>query len=63
MIGIILASLILNVYPIIYVVMLRTHLEILRQRIIDLRSDLDKGDDQHYEELVGCVRDHKLIVE
>jgi len=63
MIGIILANLILDVYPIIYVVMLRTHLELLRQRVIDLRSDLDKGDDQHYKELVGCVKDHKRIVE
>ncbi|XP_017055736.1 odorant receptor 85a [Drosophila ficusphila] len=63
MAGIILANLILDVYPIIYVVILRTHLELLSQRVKNLRSDPDKDDDQHYAELTECVKDHKLIVE
>ncbi|KMZ04908.1 odorant receptor 85a [Drosophila simulans] len=63
MAGIILANLILDVYPIIYVVVLRIHMELLSERIKKLRTDVEKGDDQHYAELVECVKDHKLIVE
>lgn len=63
MAGIILANLILDVYPIIYVVVLRIHMELLSERIKTLRTDVEKGDDQHYAELVECVKDHKLIVE
>ncbi|XP_017036959.1 odorant receptor 85a [Drosophila kikkawai] len=61
--GVIMANLILDVYPIIYVVVLRTHMGLLTQRIKELRSDVDKGEDQHLKELVECVKDHKLIVE
>ncbi|KAH8284216.1 hypothetical protein KR054_012478, partial [Drosophila jambulina] len=63
MAGIIMANLILDVYPIIYVMVLRTHLGLLSQRIKELRSDVEKSEDQHYAELVECVKDHKLIVE
>ncbi|XP_017124134.1 odorant receptor 85a [Drosophila elegans] len=56
-------NLILDVYPVLFVVTLRTHTELLRQRINDLRSDPDKPDEQHYVELTDCIKDHKLIVE
>uniref|UniRef100_A0A6P4FPB2 Odorant receptor n=1 Tax=Drosophila rhopaloa TaxID=1041015 RepID=A0A6P4FPB2_DRORH len=61
--GLILSNILLDVYPIVYVFTLRTHLELLAQRVKNLRRDPDKSEDQNYAELVDCVKDHKLIVE
>ncbi|KAH8278849.1 hypothetical protein KR018_010315, partial [Drosophila ironensis] len=61
--GIIFGNLVLDVYAILYVIVMQGHLKALIERIKVLRSDSEKSDDQDYEELVACVKDHKLIVE
>ncbi|XP_030081002.1 odorant receptor 42b [Drosophila hydei] len=52
-----------DTYPLIYTLILRTHLDILRERIRNLRTDPAITDDENYEALVNCVIDHKLIIE
>uniref|UniRef100_A0A6P4FA58 Odorant receptor n=1 Tax=Drosophila rhopaloa TaxID=1041015 RepID=A0A6P4FA58_DRORH len=61
--GLILSNLVLDVYPIVYVFTLRTHLGLLDQRVKNLRRDPDNNEDQNYAELLDCVKDHKMIVE
>ncbi|XP_070137714.1 odorant receptor 85a-like [Drosophila bipectinata] len=48
-----------DVYPIVYVVVLRTHIDLLKRRIENLRSDPDKSEDENYDELVKCVKAHR----
>ncbi|KAH8383964.1 hypothetical protein KR009_011458, partial [Drosophila setifemur] len=57
------AHAIFDVYPVVCVIILRTHINLLKRRIENLRSDLEKSDDQHYSELVECVKDYQLIIE
>ncbi|XP_030560583.1 odorant receptor 42b [Drosophila novamexicana] len=52
-----------DIYPIIYALLLRTHLDILRERIRKLRTDDTMTENEHYEALVKCVIDHKMILD
>ncbi|KAH8383965.1 hypothetical protein KR009_011478 [Drosophila setifemur] len=61
--GMVMANMIIDVYPVVCVIILRTHINLLKLRIENLRSDLEKSDDQHYSELVECVKDYQLIIE
>jgi len=51
-----------DTYPLIYTLILRAHLDMLRERIRRLRSDETLSEDESYEELVKCVMDHKMIM-
>ncbi|KAH8350320.1 hypothetical protein KR084_008892, partial [Drosophila pseudotakahashii] len=51
-----------DTYPLIYTLILRAHLDMLRERIRRLRSDETLSEAESYEELVKCVMDHKLIL-
>ncbi|KAH8316025.1 hypothetical protein KR074_007649 [Drosophila pseudoananassae] len=61
--GILTINLVADVYPIMYVMILRTHIHLLKQRIENLRSDPEKSEDENYDELVKCVKAHRLIIE
>ncbi|KAH8277095.1 hypothetical protein KR026_005191 [Drosophila bipectinata] len=61
--GILLTNIVTDVYPIVYVVVLRTHIDLLKRRIENLRSDPDRSEDENYDELVKCVKAHRLIIE
>lgn len=52
-----------DTYPLVYTLILRTHLDILKERIRKLRTDDNMTEEQNYQELVNCVLDHKLILE
>ncbi|XP_002073387.3 odorant receptor 85a [Drosophila willistoni] len=55
-------NLITDVYPIVFGLIMRSHIELLRRRIEELRSDVDKSEEKNYNELVDCIKDHKLIM-
>ncbi|XP_059225356.1 odorant receptor 42a-like isoform X2 [Stomoxys calcitrans] len=52
----------LDSYPIVYITILRTHLNILSRRISSLGNDSTMNNCQRYEALVQCVLDHKNIM-
>uniref|UniRef100_A0A1A9WW49 Odorant receptor n=1 Tax=Glossina brevipalpis TaxID=37001 RepID=A0A1A9WW49_9MUSC len=52
----------LDAYPVIYIMIIRTHLHILSRRISKLGNEKKLNKDERYEELVQCVLDHKNIM-
>ncbi|EDV96502.1 GH16278 [Drosophila grimshawi] len=52
-----------DLYPLMFGLILRTHIKLLTERINRLRTNSDETEDQSYEELVNCCKDYKLIVE
>lgn len=52
-----------DLYPVIFGLTLRTHLKLLAERVKDLRSDPKLTEEQNYELLVKCIKDHKLMLE
>ncbi|XP_062123398.1 odorant receptor 42b-like [Drosophila sulfurigaster albostrigata] len=52
-----------DIYPVIYGQTIRLHFDLLIKRIQRLRCDGDKTEDKNYEELTGCIKDHKRILE
>ncbi|XP_034114186.1 odorant receptor 42b-like [Drosophila albomicans] len=52
-----------DIYPVIYGQTIRSHFDLLIKRIQRLRCDEDKSEDKNYEELTGCIKDHKRILE
>ncbi|XP_037812188.1 odorant receptor 7a-like [Lucilia sericata] len=51
-----------DVYAIIYVYILRTHMQILVDRVKRLGTDSAYSNDEHYEQLVLCVKDHQNLL-
>ncbi|KAH8363508.1 hypothetical protein KR084_011050 [Drosophila pseudotakahashii] len=56
-------TLLTDIYPLLYGLMLRTHLNLLRRRIAKLCTDPEKNDEENQEDLVNCIKDHQLIQE
>ncbi|XP_068142196.1 odorant receptor 98a-like [Drosophila tropicalis] len=54
--------LLVDVFNVIYCLMLRVHIEILRERVRKLRTDPEETEQECYEELVKCIAQHKLIL-
>ncbi|KAH8311010.1 hypothetical protein KR044_003843, partial [Drosophila immigrans] len=52
-----------DIYPVIYSTTIRLHMDLLRQRVQRLRSDDTKSEAETYADLVGCIKDHKLILD
>ncbi|KAH8390670.1 hypothetical protein KR215_009671 [Drosophila sulfurigaster] len=52
-----------DIYPVIFGVLLRTHLKLLRRRVQRLRTTPGETDEQSYKELVSCIKDHKLLLQ
>ncbi|ALC37962.1 Or85a [Drosophila busckii] len=50
-------------YPIIYFLMLRAHITLLKQRLRRLRTNTKLTEKQNYAELINCIGDHRLILE
>lgn len=61
--SILITNLVADVHPIMYVMILRTHIDLLRRKIDNLRSDPEKSENENYSELVTCVKAHRLIIE
>ncbi|XP_023033827.2 odorant receptor 42b-like [Drosophila willistoni] len=56
-------QLLMDVFNIIYCLMLRAHIEILRQRVNKLRTNPEDSEKKNYDELVECITQHKIILE
>ncbi|KAL7727775.1 hypothetical protein ACLKA6_008103 [Drosophila palustris] len=54
--------LIMDTFPLIFIIICRGHVDVLKDHIRDLRSDPLKKEADNYEELVSCICDHKLIL-
>lgn len=52
-----------DVCPVIFGIILRTHLKLLIRRVERLRKSKSDSDDQDYAKLVNCIKDHKNILE
>nr|XP_016995482.2 odorant receptor 98a-like [Drosophila takahashii] len=56
-------SVLTDLYPLLCGIMLRSHIGLLRIRVEKLCTDSEKSDEENQEELVNCIKDHKLIQE
>ncbi|KAM8711936.1 hypothetical protein ACLKA7_012447 [Drosophila subpalustris] len=61
--GAVLQDQLCDTYPLVYSLILHTHLDILKERIRNLRTDDNMTENENHQELVNCVLDHKLILE
>ncbi|XP_068144227.1 putative odorant receptor 59c [Drosophila tropicalis] len=52
-----------DTFPIVFSFLFRGHLAILKDRIENLRADPQTTNEQNYEQLVTCIKDHKIILE
>nr|XP_016942950.1 odorant receptor 22a-like [Drosophila suzukii] len=52
-----------DVCPTVSMLMARCHILLLQKRVLRLRSDPGKGDDEDLEELAKCIQDHHLILD
>lgn len=52
-----------DVYPILYFLILRMHISLLKERLQRLRIDPHESEDENYVELISCIEDHRLILE
>ncbi|KAH8406590.1 hypothetical protein KR215_008775 [Drosophila sulfurigaster] len=52
-----------DTYLLVFIILIRGHFNLLMDRVQNLRTDPNKSDDENYEDLVNCVKDHKKILE
>ncbi|XP_060647110.1 odorant receptor 59b-like [Drosophila nasuta] len=52
-----------DTYLVVFIILIRGHFNLLMDRVQNLRTDPNKTDEQNYEDLVNCVKDHKKILE
>lgn len=50
-------------YTLIYVNIFRAHIDVLKDHIRNLRTDSLKTESENYDELIGTIKEHKLILE
>ncbi|XP_039492645.1 odorant receptor 98a [Drosophila santomea] len=56
-------SLMSDIYPLIYGLILRVHIKLLRLRVEKLCTEPGKSDAENEQDLIKCIKDHKLIIE
>ncbi|KAH8311529.1 hypothetical protein KR044_006708 [Drosophila immigrans] len=52
-----------DTYLLVFMILIRGHFSLLKDRVRDLRTDPNKTDEEHYEDLVNCIKDHKKILD
>lgn len=52
-----------DIYPLLYGLILRVHLKLLRLRVESLCTDSGKSDAENEQDLIKCIKDHNLIIE
>lgn len=60
--GIVMLDQIADVYPVIYFLILRTHITVLKERLQRLRTDPAMSEEENNTELIKCIEDHHLII-
>ncbi|XP_030368827.1 odorant receptor 42b-like [Scaptodrosophila lebanonensis] len=61
--GAVLQDEVVDTYPLIYTYVIRSHVEMLKGRVIQLRTNPKLSEDDYYEELVQCITDHRTILQ
>ncbi|KAH8407131.1 hypothetical protein KR222_007771 [Zaprionus bogoriensis] len=56
-------DLIADTYLVVFILLIRGHFDLLKKRVFNLRTDPNKTEEENYEDLVNCIRDHKKIIE
>lgn len=51
-----------DVYAVIFVYALRTHMQILVNRVKKLGTDITGSNEDHYRQLVLCIKDHQDLI-
>lgn len=59
---VVLMNIVLDTCPIICMIVFRTHVEILKDHLRNLRTDPNKTEAENYKELVNSIKYYKLIV-
>lgn len=52
-----------DTYLVVFILLIRGHFDLLKKRVFKLRTNPDCTEEENYEELVNCIKDHKLIIE
>ncbi|XP_052853330.1 odorant receptor 22a-like [Drosophila gunungcola] len=52
-----------DVCALVYMLLARCHIVLLKDRLRNLRSDLEKTEDEYLQELTQCVQDHRFILD
>lgn len=60
---VVLCNIIVDTMPFVFGFTVREHLKLIIKRVQELRNNPDSTEQQNFEELVLCIKDHKLIVE
>ncbi|XP_062127064.1 odorant receptor 59b-like [Drosophila sulfurigaster albostrigata] len=55
-------ELIVDACPVIFLIIFRAHVDVLKDHIRQLRSNAYKTEDENYRDLVCCILDHKSII-
>lgn len=50
-------------FPLIFGLNIRVHIELVQERILNLRTDPSRTEEENYEELKACIKDHMVIEE
>lgn len=56
-------DLLADTYLLVFILLIRGHFDLLRKRVVRLRSNPDWTEEENYDELVNCIKDHKMIIE
>ncbi|KAH8251688.1 hypothetical protein KR038_004728, partial [Drosophila bunnanda] len=56
-------TLLSDIYPLLYGLILRVHIKLLRLRVEGLCTDPGKSEEENQVDLINCIKDHKLIQE
>ncbi|EDW56952.1 odorant receptor 59b [Drosophila sechellia] len=51
-----------DTYPLMFTIMFRAHMEVLKDHVRSLRMDPERSEADNYQDLVNCVLDHKTIL-
>ncbi|XP_017050074.2 LOW QUALITY PROTEIN: odorant receptor 22a-like [Drosophila ficusphila] len=52
-----------DVCPLMYTLMARCHITLLKKRLRNLRSVSEMTEDEHFVELTNCIKQHRLILD
>lgn len=51
-----------DTYPLMFTLIFRAHLEVLKDHIRNLRMNPTRTERENYEDLIDCIMDHKLVL-
>ncbi|EDW59091.1 uncharacterized protein Dvir_GJ10682 [Drosophila virilis] len=52
-----------DTYLLVFLIIIRGHFDVLKDHVRNLRMDPDMSEQDNYEEIVNCIKDHKKIKE